>query len=205
MNPQRLSDGRDRSGCASMVAMIEGQTAGKLLISSPSMSDANFDRTVVFMIEHTDEGALGVVINRPAPIDVTDAVPQWAAFVGEPPVIFIGGPVAQGSVLALARAEKEEPTAEFTPVLGAVGVLDATLEPSELATPILEVRLFSGYSGWAPGQLERELEVGAWFVIDAEPDDPLSTQPENLWAVVLKRQEGREAMATQDPRRHWLN
>jgi putative transcriptional regulator len=185
--------------------MSEVQTAGKLLISSPSMSDANFDRTVVFMLEHTEEGALGVVLNRPAPLDVADVVPQWAPFVSEPRVVFIGGPVAQGSVLALARADDAEPSAEFTPVLGAVGVLDATMDPSELGTPIAEVRLFSGYSGWAPGQLERELEVGAWFVIDAEPTDPLSAHPENLWAEVLKRQEGREAMANQDPRRHWLN
>jgi putative transcriptional regulator len=185
--------------------MFEASTAGKLLISSPSMSDANFDRTVVFMIEHNDEGALGVVINRPAPIDVVDAVPQWAPFVAEPRVVFIGGPVAQGSVLALARAESPDNTDEFTPVLGPVGVLDATVDPGQLNTPITEVRLFSGYSGWGPGQLEQELEVGAWFVIEADPADPLSTQPEGLWAEALKRQEGRDAMATQDPRRHWLN
>lgn len=185
--------------------MLEVQTAGKLLISSPSMSDANFDRTVVFMIEHNEEGALGVVINRPAPIDVVEAVPQWAAFVAEPRVVFIGGPVAQGSVLALARAEIADTTPEFTPVLGPVGVLDATVDPAQLTTPIAEVRLFSGYSGWGPGQLDNELEVGAWFVIEAEPADPLTARPEGLWAEALKRQEGRDAMVTQDPRRHWLN
>lgn len=188
-----------------MVAMIEGSTAGKLLISSPSMSDANFDRTVVLMLEHSEDGALGVVLNRPTPIDLSEAVPLWTPLAAEPRVVFLGGPVAQGSVLALARTKTGEKTTEFSPVLGPIGVLDISLDPGELETTVDEVRLFTGYSGWGAGQLDHELAGGAWFVIDADPADPLTPAPEGLWADVLKRQEGLEAMREQDPRRHWLN
>jgi putative transcriptional regulator len=169
------------------------------------MSDENFDRTVVFMLEHTSDGALGVVLNRPAPIEVAQAVPQWAPFVGDPPVVFVGGPVAPGSVLVLARAEREGSSAAFSPVLGGVGVVDASADPGSLEIPIVEARLFTGYAGWAPGQLEQELERGGWFVIDASPDDPFARLPDGLWAEALKRDEAVVAMRDQDPRRHWLN
>jgi putative transcriptional regulator len=184
---------------------VPDSTAGKLLISSPSMSDLNFDRTVVFMLEHSPDGALGVVLNRPTPIDVVEAVPQWTPLTADPRVVFIGGPVAQGSVLALARSSTAEETPEFTPVLGPVGVLDVSNDPGDLITSIVEVRFFTGYSGWGPGQLERELSGGAWFVIEADPDDPLTPAPDALWAEALKRQDGVEAMRAQDPRHHWLN
>jgi putative transcriptional regulator len=180
-------------------------TAGRLLISSPSMSDGNFDRTVVFVLEHASEGALGVVLNRPTPVAVGEAVPQWQHLALDPGVVFLGGPVAPGSVLALARADRAVETPTFTPVLGRVGVLDISGVPDELDEAIEGLRLFTGYSGWGPGQLDQELAGGAWFVVDAEPDDPLTGRPDTLWTDVLNRQDGRAAMRSQDPRRHWLN
>ncbi len=185
--------------------MSDGSTAGRLLVSSPSMTDLNFDRSVVFMLEHADEGALGVVINRPSPIGLEEAVPQWAPLAVDPPVVFIGGPVGRGSVIVLAEAGTDRETEEFTPVLGALGVLDVAKDPGDVLTPIHRIRLFTGYSGWGPGQLDGELRSGAWFVVDADPADPLSTAPEGLWTEVLNRSEGAEAMRSQDPRRHWLN
>src|SRR5690606_16028253 len=172
--------------------------------SSPSMIDQNFDRTVVLMIEHTDEGALGVVLNRPADVEVAAAVPQWHALAASPRVIFVGGPVGQGSVLALARADAE-PSEEFTPLFDGLGVLDISRDPHEMETPVSAVRLFTGYSGWGPGQLERELVGGAWLVVVPDTDDPLTADPHTLWTTVLNRHQGREAMRSQDPRRHWLN
>lgn len=185
--------------------MLDGSSAGRLLVSSPSMTDLNFDRSVVFMLEHADEGALGVVINRPSPIELTEAVPQWASLAADPQVVFIGGPVGRGSVIVLAEAGTDQETDEFTPVLGSLGVLDVSKDPQDVATPIRRIRLFTGYSGWGPGQLDGELRSGAWFVVDADPTDPLSPLPEGLWTEVLKRGEGAEAMRSQDPRRHWLN
>lgn len=191
-----------------MGPMVDTPTAGRLLVSSPSMTDLNFDRTVVFVLEHTDEGALGVVVNRPSPIPVHEALPSWAPLAADPPVVFVGGPVSPGAVIALARADGLVAAAggdEFTPVVGDLGVLDVSLEPGGVDVAIQGLRLFAGYSGWAPGQLDGELESGAWFVLDAEPGDPLTPDPEGLWTGVLKRHEGAEAMRSQDRRRHWLN
>lgn len=178
---------------------------GKLLISSPSMSDLNFDRTVVYVLEHHGEGALGLVLNRPAPIDLTEALPLWAPLAVDPPVLFIGGPVSPGGALALARARADEVPEGFTPVLGAVGLLDLEVDPRSLSGRLDALRIFSGYSGWGPGQLDRELDGGAWFVIDAEPEDPFTASPDGLWAAALKREQGVDAVRDQDPRRHWLN
>lgn len=185
--------------------VFEPMIAGKLLISSPSMSDLNFDRTVVFLLEHHEEGALGLVLNRPAPIELAEALPLWAPLAADPPVLFVGGPVSPGGALALARAGSDLPIEGFTPVLGAVGLLDLAGDPTELSTHIDALRLFSGYSGWGPGQLDREVSGGAWFVIDAEPDDPFTPTPDGLWAAALKREQGVEAVREQDPKRHWLN
>lgn len=169
------------------------------------MTDLNFDRSVVFMLEHADEGALGVVLNRPSPIAMAEAVPQWASLAAEPPVVFIGGPVGRGSVIVLAEADADLETEEFTPVLGSLGVLDVSKDPEDVVTPIGRIRLFTGYSGWGPGQLDRELRSGAWLVLDPDPSDPLSRAPEGLWTELLKRTDGIEAMHSQDPRHHWLN
>ena len=154
-------------------------TRGRLLVAGPPLEDPNFRRTVVFMIEHNEDGALGVVLNRPSPIDLADAVPQWA---------FIGGPVEQGAVLGLGRLVAEEPPEGLTPVHAGIGVLDLEADPVRLVGDVGGVRLFTGYSGWGPGQLEDELAMGGWFVVDAEPDDVTTTEPDDLWRAVLRRQ-----------------
>lgn len=157
------------------------------------------------MLDHTDEGAIGVVLNRPSPIGLADAVPQWARLAAEPQVVFLGGPVAQGSVIALAAADQEPSGPELTPITSSIGVLDVSNGPAGLTTPVDRIRIFSGYSGWGAGQLDAELRSGAWFVIPAGDADPFCAEPDRLWADVLKRSEAAEAMRTQDPVRSWLN
>lgn len=168
------------------------------------MSDLNFDRTVVLVLEHAEAGAVGVVLNRPTPIAVAEAIPAWSRWAAEPSVVFLGGPVGQGAVLVLARCGGAQPGPSFAPVVGDVGVLDVSEGP-DASRGIDQVRFFSGYSGWGPGQLDRELAGGAWFLVDPEPGDALTAAPEDLWSATLKRREGREAMVSQDPTRHWLN
>lgn len=163
-------------------------TRGRLLVAGPPLEDPNFRRTVVFMIEHNEEGALGVVLNRPSPIDLADAVPQWAELAANPPAVFIGGPVEQGAVLGLGRLVAEDPPEGLTPVHAGIGVLDLEADPVRLVGDVGGVRLFTGYSGWGPGQLEDELAMGGWFVVDAEPDDVTTTEPDDLWRAVLRRQ-----------------
>jgi putative transcriptional regulator len=157
-------------------------------VAGPPLEDPNFRRAVVFMIEHTEEGALGVVLNRPSPIDLVDALPQWEDLAAAPPTVFIGGPVEQGAVLGLGRVLTDEPSDGLMPVHPGIGVLDLEADPVRLVGDVSGVRLFTGYAGWGPGQLDGELAMGGWFVVDADPDDVLTEDPDHLWQAVLGRQ-----------------
>jgi putative transcriptional regulator len=163
-----------------------------LLVATPLLRDPNFDRTVVLMLEHSDVGALGVVLNRPSPLGVADAIDDWADVAVSPKVVFIGGPVETGSVIALARRRTEPEPESFTEVLGPIGVIDISLDAALLAASLDGVRIFTGYAGWGPGQLEGEIDESAWWVVDAAVDDVLSTDPDELWHAVLARQPDRE-------------
>ncbi len=166
-------------------------TTGRLLIASPLIGDPNFDRSVVLMIEHNAEGALGVVLNHPSQTDVAEMLPAWAPLTARPPVFFIGGPVSPESVICLGQAIGDASAEEsFHRVVGNVGTVDLNRDPDEIAIDLDEVRLFAGYSGWGPQQLEAELAADAWFVVDADPGDPLMGAPEELWSFVLARQTG---------------
>lgn len=166
-------------------------TTGRLLVAEPELGDPNFERTVVFMLDHNAEGAVGVVLNRPTELAVADVLADWSAPASEPAVLFVGGPVSENAVLALARHDGEPPLVGWTAVLGTVGTLDLHLEPGSVTGHVAELRLFAGYSGWGPGQLEFELDEGAWFVVDALETDVFSRAPTNLWRGVLRRQPDR--------------
>jgi putative transcriptional regulator len=152
---------------------------GRLLVASPTLLDPNFARAVVLLIEHTDEGAVGVVLNRPVEVEVAAVLPEWEEVAAEPPVVFVGGPVSESSAICLGRTRGQDE----------IEVIDLSRHPDDLAPD--RVRLFAGYAGWGPGQLEDEVEERAWFVVDAGPDDALCADPANLWERVLRRQPGR--------------
>lgn len=163
-------------------------TTGKLLVATPLIGDGNFERTVVLMLAHQEEGAAGVVLNRPSGLLVSDALPQWAPHLVPPSTMFIGGPVSNKSVVALARVRHDPNQEWWTPMLGLVGTLDLEAEVDEVGHAVDGVRLFAGYAGWSLGQLEDEIDSGAWFVVDAEQDDLLTQDPSDLWPAVLARQ-----------------
>jgi putative transcriptional regulator len=163
-------------------------TKGQLLVATPLLGDPNFERTVILMLEHTDEGALGVVLNRPSPLRVEEALDDWADQAADPAVVFIGGPVGAGSVIALARRRGELPDDAWSDVLPPIGVLDIGHDAALLATSLDGVRIFTGYAGWGASQLEAELGETAWWVVDAAAADVLTTEPEALWRTVLDRQ-----------------
>lgn len=171
---------------------MEGDTlAGRLLVASPTLLDPNFLRTVVLVLQHDDDGALGVVLNRPTGEPVTAHLPAWSGSLAEPAVVFAGGPVEPAVAIGLGRdLAGAEPTG-----VPSVGIVDLAGEPG----PLDVVRIFSGYAGWGPGQLEGELEEEAWIVLEADPGDPFSTEPEGLWRRVLRRQGGRMAMLATMP------
>ncbi len=168
-------------------------------MATPILRDSVFDRTVVLVLDHDDDGAAGVVLNRPTDTEVARPLPQWGGLAAHPPVVFVGGPVAQGGVIGLARVGLEEPAQGWRPVLDRVGTLDLATHLEGLGEGIEEIRLFSGYAGWQASQLEGEIAAGAWFVVDAEPGDALSPAPESLWRLVLRRQRNRLALFADFP------
>jgi putative transcriptional regulator len=159
---------------------------GQLLIASPALLDPNFRRTVVLITAHSEEGAMGLVLNRPTPATVHEAVPHLEDLVGVGDPVFLGGPVETTAVTALAELDGAEPALEVFP---GVGFLPAELdEQTERATR--RARVFAGYAGWGEGQLEAELEESAWILEPAQPDDVFSGEPGGLWSDVLERKGG---------------
>ena len=179
----------------------DGGLSGRLLVAAPSLEDPNFFRTVVVVLDHGDEGALAVVLNRPGAAAVADILPQWAplAELAPPANIFHGGPVAPDAVIALARCTSGCPPG-WHEVVGDVGTVDLSVPPDAQPTALDGVRLFSGYAGWAPGQLEAEVEQRAWFVVAADADDAMGSEPDSLWHDVLRRQGGELALLAGYPR-----
>ena len=169
---------------------------GQLLIASPTLTDY-FQRAVVLVLGHGEEGAMGVVLNRPSELDVADAVPALAEEVGDDDLVYRGGPVSPQSVVALA--EFDDPTRAASMVLGPVGVLD----PERIDGSVGRLRVFAGYAGWGPGQLESELEEEAWFVAPADPEDLFVK--EDLWPVALQRKGGAYALLARMPSDPSLN
>jgi putative transcriptional regulator len=175
-------------------------TTRRLLVATPTLLDPNFFRTVLFMIEHNAEAALGVVINRPSRAELTDALPDWCHLASEPAVAFVGGPVqAQEALIGLGRAVEAAPGDGWYPLLETVGTVDLGRPPAEVRPEITAMRVFAGYAAWGPGQLDGELALNGWFVVDAQPDDLLTSEPESLWRNVLRRQGGDLAVAANFP------
>ena len=170
--------------------------AGRLLLATPLLGDPNFRRTVVLIVEHEGtEGTLGIVLNRPTTIGVGQVLEQWTELATDPCVVFKGGPVAPNSALALALVPgKEEPVGwralDGAPALARLGLLDLDTPPRLLAPAITSLRVYAGYAGWSPGQLDAEIDEGAWYVVGAEPADVFAAEPDRLWRDILHRQEG---------------
>jgi putative transcriptional regulator len=171
---------------------------GHLLVASPSLVDPNFRRTVVLVTEHTDEGAMGVVLNRASPVKLSDAVPHLADLAEEGAVVHVGGPVQPEAVVALA--EFEDPSAAAAIAFDTIGYVRADAEPDELQGAVGRLRVFAGYSGWGAGQLESELDESAWIVEPALGEDVFAAEPDALWSRVLRRKGGAFAfLATMPP------
>jgi putative transcriptional regulator len=160
---------------------------GNLLIAAPGLLDPNFWRTVVLVGEHSEEGALGVVLNRTSETPVDEAVPELAELVDEMGDVHVGGPVQPSAVVVLADfAEPPDPDAL---VVDSVGFLPAEVDPESLG-PLRRARVYVGYAGWGPGQLDDELDEGSWIIEPAVADDVFTDEPDNLWSAVLRRKGG---------------
>lgn len=163
---------------------------GKLLVASPLLRDPNFEQSVVLVVAHDESSALGVVLNRATEVEVTAIIDGWEHLVAAPSVVFEGGPVQPEAAICVARAQHGFDADGFSPFMDRIGTLDVTREPESFSGQLDGLRVFAGYAGWATGQLESEVTEGAWFVCDALPGDPFVAQPEDLWSMVLRRQDG---------------
>jgi len=170
---------------------------GRLLIAGPTLPDPNFARTVVLMAEHGDEGAMGVILNRPATITVSEAVPDLVDLTGDEEPVYVGGPVQREAVMVLAEFEEPELAAEL--IMGDIGFAGAGSDFGELAGAVRRARVFAGCAGWAPGQLEAELEREDWIVGEVAPDDLFAGDAEELWSIVLRRMGGNYALIANMP------
>ncbi len=174
--------------------------AGRLLVATPLLEDENFRRSVVLVLDHDGEGALGVVLNRPSEVSVSDVLHGWEPLVTGAPVLWVGGPVGVDSALGVVRwPGSDEPEGVRAVPAPGLGLVDLDEDPVLMATRVDLVRIFAGYSGWGGGQLEDELADGGWYVVDAEPSDAFTTQPERLWRDVLRRQGGDLALVSTYP------
>lgn len=170
---------------------------GQLLIAAPALDDPNFERTVILVAHHDDDGAMGVVLNRPGDYVVGEAVPELADVVGDDESVFVGGPVQPDGVMVLA--EFEDPTDAALPVLNGLGFVALGTHGEHLAEGTRRARAFAGHAGWGPGQLEDELDEEAWITAAFVPDDAFTTEPTELWSRVLERKGGAYALVARMP------
>jgi putative transcriptional regulator len=161
---------------------------GQLLLASPALFDPNFRRAVVLVTEHTEEGAAGLVLNRRSETTVAEAVPALVPLVSEEDRVYVGGPVQQSAVLVLARFEDPDGAAEL--IVGDIGFVPAEADFALLAGTTREARVFAGYAGWGPGQLESELEGASWIVEAADALDLFPEPQTDIWSTVLRRKGG---------------
>ncbi len=175
--------------------------AGRLLVSTPSLLDPNFRRSVVLLLDHDEDGALGVVLDRPLELGVGDVLPGWEGAVTPPVVLFGGGPVSTGAALGVAVLASGTTAAPlgWRRMFDDTGVIDLDTPVEVVADAFAAMRIFAGYSGWGAGQLEAEIQEGAWVVLPTEPGDLVTTAPGQLWRSVWRRQPGRLALLADFP------
>ncbi|MCD9154674.1 YqgE/AlgH family protein [Aeromicrobium duanguangcaii] len=163
---------------------------GQLLVATSAIEAGPFWRSVVYVLDHDEDGALGVIVNRPMESDVDEVLPDWGEVANAPGRLFEGGPVGMDSALAVGVVtDVSVRPVGWRQTAGRVGLVDLD-GPPPAGGELLGLRVFAGYAGWSPEQLEAEIEAGAWLVLPAQDGDLISPIPELLWNEVLRRQRG---------------
>jgi putative transcriptional regulator len=179
---------------------------GRLLVATPVLEDPNFRRAVVLILDHNDDGALGIVVNRPLEVDVAAVLPVWQPYATAPGLLFQGGPVALDSALGVVAVPgDDEAPVGVKRIIGSLGLVDLDIPPQVIVGGVAGLRIFAGYAGWGVGQLEKEIVEGAWYVVDVEARDPFTDTPQLLWGQVLRRQRGDLAFVSTYPNDPTMN
>lgn len=177
-------------------------TSGALLLASPGMHENTFDRTVIFLLEHDESGSMGLVLNRPSDMLVSDALPDFGC-LANPDRLYLGGPVEEGTALVLAEpVDPAAPDMHF--MHNGIGLLDLATD-RDPTFHIQRARVFSGYAGWGPRQLEGECRSGAWVIGHCRDEDLWATDHQRLWGQLLARQGTMGEFLGHYPVQPWLN
>lgn len=173
---------------------------GQLLVATPRISEGVFHRSVVLLLHHGEDGAQGIVLNHPLEATIESVLPGWQEVATHPQRVFQGGPVGLDSALGLVTVpgSSEEPLG-IKRLFGGVGLVDLDAPPVVVRAEIAGLRIFAGYAGWSPDQLEEEIREGSWYVVDAEGRDAFTDTPESLWVEVLRRQRSQIALVSTFP------
>jgi len=202
-HPSHIATKIGQNGAVALAGGSAQSTKGSLLAAAPLLDEPTFHRAVIYMLEHNEDGALGLVINRPTDEDNLPGLDPWMFELSQPQVIFAGGPVQSNTLIGVATMEvsaAERAVEEgFVSLDNGLGTVDLSQLPGELSEGLNGLRLFRGYAGWGPGQLDAELEEGAWLVLPAEPADVFSSHPQGLWRNVLRRGGVRTALLADAP------
>lgn len=180
--------------------------AGMLLISSAALVDPNFARSIVLLLSCDEDGALGLVLNRPSDVEVSGVLDGWDDLLLEPALVFGGGPVEPTGVLGVATLHEGAVEPEgWRPMFGRTGVIDLDARSAELVGAVAGLRIYAGYAGWSAAQLEMEIAEGSWYVVPALAEDLGSADPAGLWTRVLRRQPGKLSLLVTMPSDPVLN
>jgi len=201
--PTRPATGRRRAAVPALsIGELEDVRPGSLLVAMPGLTDPTFAGAVVYVLDHSDTGTLGVVLGSPSQVEIRDVLPGWVDLAVAPAVFHVGGPCETDTALCLARCPGPAPGPDsgLRPVADGIHLVDLDVDPEPLAGLVQGLRVFAGYAGWSPGQLAGELAEGAWACLPGSPDDVLAevSGPE-LWRTVLGRQTGRLAVLSTAP------
>lgn len=202
--PTRPATGRRRASVPVLsIGCLDDVAPGSLLVAMPALTDPTFAGTVVFVLDHSDTGTLGVVLGRPSQVEIRDVLPGWCDLAVDPGVFHVGGPCEADTALCLATSSSEEAANEdegLRRVAGAVYLVDLDGDPEALHEQLTGLRVFAGYAGWSEGQLAAEIAEGAWACVPGRAEDVLSEAagPE-LWRHVMGRQAGRLAVLSTAP------
>lgn len=178
---------------------------GRLLVAVPQeqseLGEGDvFTRSVVLVLHHDEEGAHGLILNRPLSAEVDAVLPGWQEHVSSPDCVFQGGPVSLDTALALASADgNDDESLGIRNLFGGMCLVDLDAPPPIIAPVVDSLRIYAGYAGWGEGQLENEIDRGMWFVVDAESGDAFSPDPDGLWERILKRQRSSVSFAATFP------
>lgn len=202
--PARPATGRRRAAVPALsIGRLEDVRPGTLLVAMPGLTDPTFSGAVVYVLDHSETGTLGVVLGSPSQVDIRDVLPGWCDLAVAPAVFHVGGPCETDTALCLARCAgpPPEPGSGLRPVADGIHLVDLDVAPDPLVGRVQGLRVFAGYAGWSPGQLAGELAEGAWACVPGSPEDVLAevSGPE-LWRRVLGRQTGRRAVLSTAPR-----